>query len=217
MHLATNEGQGGVKQTVRNYTSTSEAGGGISATIYSYVQELEARLQHMETLFTQVAPILEQVGGLDPSSISQSSGTGDNMDSNALQALLNNNKDPSTNPTRFSSPAQVKTEDDMSDSFGQLALDEHGQMRWIGSSSAMSLIQSFRTLTTSPLHRVSPMDEDPLAPGPSINKFYFPASVFFGKVRVLPGPEEVEFPPRDLADKLVSLLPLIHRIVQKLT
>ena len=92
----------------------------------------------------------------------------------------------------------------MSESFGQLALDEHGQMRWIGSSSTMSLIQSFRTLTSSPLHRVSPMEDDPLGPGPSANKLYFPASVFFGKVRVLPGPEEVEYPPRDLADKLVS-------------
>lgn len=47
------------------------------------------------------------------------------------------------------------------------------------------------------------MEEDPLAPYPSANKLYFPASVFFGKVRALPGPEEVEYPERDLADKLV--------------
>lgn len=47
------------------------------------------------------------------------------------------------------------------------------------------------------------MDEDPHAPGPSVNKLYFPASVFFGKVQALPGPEEVEYPERDLADKLV--------------
>ncbi|EMD41046.1 hypothetical protein CERSUDRAFT_131540 [Gelatoporia subvermispora B] len=68
----------------------------------------------------------------------------------------------------------------------------------------MSLIQSFRAMTSSPLHRVSPMEEDPLAPGPSVNKLYFPASVFFGKVRALPSPEEVEYPDRDLADKLVD-------------
>lgn len=48
------------------------------------------------------------------------------------------------------------------------------------------------------------MEEDPHAPGPSVNKLYFPAAVFFGKVRALPGPEEVEYPERDLADKLVS-------------
>jgi hypothetical protein len=50
------------------------------------------------------------------------------------------------------------------------------------------------------------MEEDPQAPGPSVNKLYFPASVFFGKVHALPGPEEVEFPERDLADKLVSVV-----------
>jgi len=54
------------------------------------------------------------------------------------------------------------------------------------------------------------MEEDPHAPGPSVNKLYFPASVFFGKVQALPGPEEVEYPERDLADKLVCV-PAAHR------
>lgn len=49
------------------------------------------------------------------------------------------------------------------------------------------------------------MEEDPLAPGPSVNKLYFPASVFFGKIHALPGPEEVEYPDRDLADQLVRI------------
>ena len=179
----------------------------------SYVQELEARLLHMETLFQQVAPILEQVGqasGIDISSLTGSAVPAAST-STALPPppmgppLVPTARDAPPEPRAdTSSPNPVKTEDDMSESFGQLALDEHGQMRWIGSSSTMSLIQSFRTLTASPMHRVSPMEEDPLAPGPSVNKFYFPASVFFGKVRVLPGPEEVEYPPRDLADKLVS-------------
>lgn len=163
----------------------------------------------MEALFQQVAPILEQVGqatGIDASSIASGSGGANAVTPNIIQALLNSSKDVSGQSTRASSPTQVKTEDDVSESFGQLALDEHGQMRWIGGSSTMSLIQSFRTLTTSPLHRVSPMEEDPLGPGPSVNKLYFPASVFFGKVRVLPGPEEVEWPERDLSDKLVRIL-----------
>jgi hypothetical protein len=100
----------------------------------------------------------------------------------------------------------IKAEDDFSESFGQLALDEYGHMRWIGGSSNMSLIQSFRALTSSPLHRISPMEEDPHAPGPSVNKLYFPAAVYFGKVQALPGAEEVEFPDRDLADKLVRTM-----------
>ncbi|KAI0699412.1 fungal-specific transcription factor domain-containing protein [Cytidiella melzeri] len=172
-----------------------------------YVQELEARLLHMETLFQQVAPILEQVGqsgALDLSKLALPTGDGSTSAMPTL-SMFPDTKEPEEPDGRKSTPpTPVKIEDDMSESFGQLALDEHGQMRWIGSSSTMSLIHSFRTLTSAPLHRVSPMEDDPLGPGPSVNKLYFPASVFFGKVRVLPGPEEVEFPPRDLADKLVE-------------
>ena len=75
-------------------------------------------------------------------------------------------------------------------------------MRWIGGSSTMSLINSFRAATAAPRYRVSPpVLEDSVTP----NRLYFPAAVFFGKVRALPGPEEVEYPPRDLADKLVRI------------
>ncbi|KAL4241486.1 ABC-transporter-regulating transcription factor-like protein [Abortiporus biennis] len=177
-----------------------------------YVQELEARLLHMESLFQQVQPILEQVGqasGVDLVALASSAGSG-NLPPSNTQNITPKDLSPPVQPDQDTSmntdipDKPIKVEDDMSDAFGQLALDEHGHMRWIGSSSTMSLIQSFRTLTSSPLHRVSPMEEDPLAPGPSVNKLYFPASVFFGKLRVLPMPEEVEYPERDLADKLVE-------------
>lgn len=215
VHLAADEGQGGVKQTVSTSTPHAPKIHKKSESLsFSYVQELEARLQHMESLFQQVAPILEQVGqatGIDASSLASAPGApgAPNVAPSLLQALLNNNsnnRDNSGESTRSSSPTQVKIEDDVSASFGQLALDEHGQMRFLGSSSAMQLIHAFQNLTTSPLHRLSPAEEDPRAPGPSVNKLYFPASVFFGKVRVLPGPEEVEWPDRDLADKLVSAI-----------
>ncbi|KAF8640070.1 hypothetical protein AX17_001311 [Amanita inopinata Kibby_2008] len=168
-----------------------------------YVQELEARLLHMESLFSQIAPVLEQLGP----SLNGSTPTlnvGANATAGPDKAI------PTPFPTvakeQVSEPSTpIKAEDDdVSESFGQLALDEYGHMRWIGGSSTMSLIQSFRALTSSPLHRISPVEEDPQAPGPSVNKLYFPASVFFGKVHALPGPEEVEYPERDLADKLVD-------------
>lgn len=170
-----------------------------------YVQELEARLLHMESLFTQIAPVLEQADpSIDVASLS-------NLSSNGAPSLPPDAATPAATifrsiaPKQSPSPQPVKVEDDVSESFGQLALDEHGHLRWIGGSSTMSLIQSFRSLTTAPTHRISPMEEDPLAPGPNVNKLYFPASVFFGKVHsVLPGPEEVEYPERDLADKLVD-------------
>ncbi|CCM02825.1 uncharacterized protein FIBRA_04937 [Fibroporia radiculosa] len=193
-----------------------------------YVQELEARLLHMETLFQQVTPILEQVGtgGPDmtnaalPATISDSGAHPSNLLQSVLPQIREISRASSGDSLSGTSPTTpIKVEDDIFESFGQLALDEHGHTRWIGGSSTMSLIQSFRAITSSPLHRVSPMEEDPSAPGPSVNKLYFPASVFFGKVRVLPRAEEVEYPERDLADKLVEsyfakfhfLLPVIDR------
>ncbi|KAG6855066.1 hypothetical protein C0991_005995 [Blastosporella zonata] len=171
-----------------------------------YVQELEARLLHMESLFTQIAPVLDQIGpatnGVTPGSSSDPITSGSEQATPglvALRAMVPQPHEPSPEPS-----TPIKSEDDFSESFGQLALDEYGAMRWIGGSSTMSLIQSFRALTSSPLHRISPMEEDPHAPGPSVNKIYFPASVFFGKLQALPGPEQVEFPERDLADKLIA-------------
>lgn len=206
VHLAANERQSSAQSTVR-CISTPELPRSIDSTTCSYVQELEARLLHMESLFSQIAPVLEQIGpstnGANPAAAlaaaSTDPGTAEKV--NAVTAVLRPVVSVPKERSQTSTP--VKAEDDFSESFGQLALDEYGHMRWIGGSSTMSLIQSFRALTSSPLHRISPMDEDPHAPGPSVNKLYFPASVFFGKVQALPGPEEVEYPERDLADKLV--------------
>ncbi|KZT12954.1 uncharacterized protein LAESUDRAFT_689966 [Laetiporus sulphureus 93-53] len=176
-----------------------------------YVQELEARLLHMEALFQQVAPILEQVGvnavdmpGVTSSAPPLPGASPANVLQTVLPQIKNASRSSSSDGSRTDGGTPIKVEDDVSESFGQLALDEHGHMHWIGGSSTMSLIQSFRAMTTSPLHRISPVDEDPSVPGPSVDKLYFPASVFFGKVHALPRPEEVEYPDRDLADKLVD-------------
>ncbi|EIN10686.1 hypothetical protein PUNSTDRAFT_119596 [Punctularia strigosozonata HHB-11173 SS5] len=190
-----------------------------------YVQELEARLMHMESLFNQITPVLEQMGH-SPASLGLPTDPTSGSSLPSLPEDRSAGTDEDMNGGLETSPAlsepTVKTEDDsidVSESFGQLTLDEHGHMRWIGGSSTMSLIQWFKAQTSSPLTRVSPMDDDPRAPGPSANKLYFPASVLFGKVRALPGPEEVEYPERDLADKLVDayfsrlhyLLPVIDK------
>jgi hypothetical protein len=159
----------------------------------------------MESVFQKIAPVIDQQmssassgntpAPIDPEVLAPAA---------AIVRSITSQNQPSSSES--SPPPPEHTEEDVSELFGQLALDEYGHMRWIGGSSTMSLIQSFKALTTSPLHRVSPMDEDPQAPGPSVNKLYFPAAVFFGRIRALPGAEEVEFPARDLADKLVSLL-----------
>ncbi|KDQ64825.1 hypothetical protein JAAARDRAFT_52756 [Jaapia argillacea MUCL 33604] len=195
-----------------------------------YVQELEARLLHMESVFQQLAPTLQQLNQSpnganipDLSAVLSASGIDPNLTTAAPPQHITEPLQPGSPTTSdkasSNSPQPIKVEDDVSESFGQLTLDERGHLRWIGGSSTMSLIQSFRALTTSPLNRLSPMEDDPRAPGPSANKLYFPASVWFGKVKALPGPEEVEYPERDLADKLVDayfarchfLLPVIDK------
>jgi len=170
----------------------------------------------MESVFTQVAPLLEQQ--VQPSSAGQSNGQPTAPEALGSAAAMLRTIAPKVEgspsaaiPSSSTSPSPPTTttpDEEVSELFGQLALDEYGHMRWIGGSSTMSLIQSFKALTTSPLHRISPMEEDPQAPGPSVNKLYFPATVFFGKVHALPGPEDVELPDRDLADKLVSICPI---------
>lgn len=178
---------------------------------------------HMEEVFKQVTPIVEIIerspdGGKVPIQgimevLQKQNGSvlQEQLSTSPSVTYVKKERAPSSEKSNSPAPRSPSTrsskdEDDMSESFGQLALDEHGHLRWIGGSSTMSLIQSFRALTTSPLHRVSPMEDDPRSTAPNANKLYFPASVFFGKVHALPGPEEAEYPDRDLADRLVSNL-----------
>ncbi|KAG8876090.1 hypothetical protein FRB98_007465 [Tulasnella sp. 332] len=111
--------------------------------------------------------------------------------------------------------ARVKVEADNSDEFvaeqmGTLALDDHGHLRWIGGSSTMSLIEAFRNFSTGEGDHASPSPPEsannatPTPNPPSANLLYFPPSMRFGKVRALPGADEVEYPPVDLANKLVE-------------
>lgn len=76
----------------------------------------------------------------------------------------------------------------------------------------MSLIEAFRNFSatedradaaSSPPSTTGP-HSTPTPNPPSTNLLYFPSSLRFGKVRALPGPDEVEYPPWDLADKLVN-------------
>jgi hypothetical protein len=183
----------------------------------SYVQELEARLIHMEALFRQVAPALQQIGQLPPGVtadglLSLPSESPTLAGQPAIAQVLGSQEQPlaytfMNDPHGLDSSQVIKVEEEEDDfAESQLAQDEHGSLRWMGNSSTMSLIHSFRSLTMDSQqrvqHRVSPGEGE--ARGTGANKLYFPASVFFGKVRGLPGAEEVEYPDRDLADKLVG-------------
>lgn len=166
-----------------------------------YVQELEARLLYMEQLFKQHAPDVEVFP-------KEGSGLPPHMAKN-IPTLV-----PFTSATR---PAQAPTtkEDDLdvlshvkhedestlTDHFGQMALDAEGHLRWIGGSSTMTLIETFRNETANDEDFGATPSSDQ-SDGP--NMLYFPTGLGFGKLRALPSAEEVEYPERDLADKLVQ-------------
>ena len=177
--------------------------------IHSYVQELEQRLLHMESLLAKVV-VQSQDGTIEQSAegTSQSSSSQNNP-SVPLSAVSSSTQGTGGSSGQDRNVVRVKQEDQdesqIRDQLGQLALDDHGHLRWIGSSSTMSLIQSFRALTSEPVDRYSPSEE--LFDADSMgNMLYFPAGLGFGKVQALPGPQEVEYPDRDLADKLVCIV-----------
>ena len=216
MYLAADKGQSCAQQTVCHRPQILAFILVTYLPFSRYVQELETRLLNMETLFNQVTPILEQLDQSESNAASSSTSHPpapiSSSSAAVIQKVLPQMQEMRgvSPPTPPESKRTVKFEDEpaemVSEAFEQLALDEHGHLRWIGNSSTMSLIQSFRALTASPLNRVSPMDDnDPRSPVPTANKLYFPASVFFGQVRALPGVEDVEYPSRDLADALVSI------------
>ncbi|KAF8528868.1 fungal-specific transcription factor domain-containing protein [Hysterangium stoloniferum] len=191
-----------------------------------YVQELEQRLLHMESLLAKVVGQSQEATSADRP-VGDASRHSPPSTRSAPVATTSTVSSPSqasdnSHDNEMRHPATVKQEDDedgqVRDQLGQLALDDHGHLRWIGSSSTMSLIQSFRALTSEPVDRYMPFGDD--LPADSMgNLLYFPSGLGFGKVRALPGPQEVEYPDRDLADKLVEAyfahlhfqLPVVHK------
>jgi hypothetical protein len=134
---------------------------------------------------------------------------------NILQSISAGHRGPGStvqNEGQAIASTPVGEEDTISQQFGHLALGKHGGMEWIGGSPASFLIESLRAPAAS-LHGVSPTG-DPRASRPSIDRLYFPPSEFLGKIRTIPSTEKVEYPDRDLADKLVSAAELTccHRL-----
>jgi len=198
----------------------------------SYVQELEQRLVQMESLLTQVAPVVELLGQSPNGGIMLPNGTQVAAPTSQMSTPqtgpiqlpvdLNSSNMPLASGSRFTPesdedhnacgilkavPREDAENDDVVDKFGQLTLDDNGHLRWIGGSSTMALMQSFRDIFANRPQRPvgsSPDSDDGDSSRPDINMLYFPVGLGFGHVHALPGVHEVEWPPRDLADKLVS-------------
>ncbi|EJD53845.1 hypothetical protein AURDEDRAFT_110574 [Auricularia subglabra TFB-10046 SS5] len=208
-----------------------------------YVQELEQRLVQMESILTQVAPVVELIGQ-SPNGIMLPNGTqvsgqaarqttppgmssAMSLDTSTNQppaGLKPESEDTQRNACGIKKAVPRETaenDDDVVDNFGRLTLDEHGHLRWIGGSSAMALVQSFRQLSANrPSPPDTPESDVTDETRPTVNMLYFPPGLGFGKVHALPGAHEVEWPERDLADKLIDayferfhfLLPVLDKI-----
>lgn len=185
----------------------------------------------MESLLTQVAPVVELLGQSPNGGIMLPNGTQVPAPSSQLPTPPNGSvplpidagssnmplasgsrrgTEDETNPCgiRNAVPRETAENDDVTDRFGQLTLDENGHMRWIGGSSTMALMQSFRDVLDNRPQR--PYDGSPYSDGsdhestrPNINMLYFPVGLGFGHVHALPGVHEAQWPAWDLADKLV--------------
>jgi hypothetical protein len=70
----------------------------------------------------------------------------------------------------------------------------------------MTLIETFRNETAN-AEELGATPSSDQSDGP--NMLYFPTGLGFGKLRALPSADDVEFPERDLADKLVGLAPAL--------
>lgn len=168
----------------------------------SYVQELEARLVQMEGLLTQVGstPPATDLPLNPPSQTHQqhqqsppplpSSNSAPAQQQPAAPVLT---PDTEVTPAYVVDP-NVKQEPADPDQFGQLAMDPNGHLRWIGGSSAMTLVDAFRNISNrSSRHNSADARGSRLDITPTAHNLYFPP-IIRSDVRALPGPEQAEFP-----------------------
>jgi hypothetical protein len=177
----------------------------------SYVQELEARLIQMEGLLTQVG-----AGATRPDTSSvpppphKQQQPATSVSPPSQQRPASNGISANKETTSYLVDPNVKQEPPEPDHFGQLAPDQNGHLRWIGGSSAMTLVDAFRNISNrsaKSLQKSDTMQErcHRAEAKTAAHNLYFPP-ILQSDVRALPGPEQAEFPPRDLADKLVSFI-----------
>ena len=208
LQLGPNKGSSGPQQTVSAHFTISSHSSHIPS---SYVQELEARLIQMEGLLTQVGTSASRpdsmVSAPPPSRKQQLPATPTSQPTARPQQRRPSNDVPTDKETSSYLDPSVNQAPAEPDHFGQLAMDHNGHLRWIGGSAAMTLVDAFRNISNrSAKSFAKPGARTNQAEGKTAaHNLYFPP-IFRSDVRALPGPEQAEFPPRDLADKLVRYI-----------
>lgn len=166
----------------------------------AYVQDLSGRVQALESMQARLLPLLsafEAGGGKLPPDIA------------ARVATASANPHPESDDDRIIASRLPSPADDEDEESSRYLLDEHGNYRWIGASSALSLMDSFSGDPRDLPSRVKYGNiHDEHAEGteesPPDSHPYFAPVVGAGVIRAIPGVDQVTFPPRAEAERMVD-------------
>jgi len=178
-----------------------------------YVQNLEGRVQALEGMTARLGPLLDafERGGLGAAALEglangsrhhqhpqraiAAGGTEHGDQSMSADEEDEDEPKPVLNASRRYSSGGLSEVDDG----GQMAQDERGNYRWIGSSNTLSLLESFT-------HNRSPHEPTPptaVSGDPGHNP-YFGHVAGSGVVKALPGVNEVSYPSPSRAAEYVD-------------
>lgn len=166
----------------------------------AYVQDLSGRVQALEAMQARLLPLLsafEAGGGKLPADVA------------ALRANSTANAHPESDDERIIRSRLPSPADDEDEESSRYLLDEHGNYRWIGASSALSLMDSFsgdprdlpRRVKYGNIHEgdAGAQEESPPDSHP-----YFAPVAGAGVIRAIPGVDQVTFPPRAESERMVD-------------
>ncbi|BEI89241.1 uncharacterized protein CcaverHIS019_0206030 [Cutaneotrichosporon cavernicola] len=163
----------------------------------AYVQDLSGRVQQLEAMQARLLPLLtafEASGGKLPADVAKLAAAGGHPESDDAPLIR----------SRLPSPA-----DDEDEESARFLTDEHGNYRWIGGSSALSLMDSFsgdRDLPSRVKYGNIHGDghQDALGESPPESHPYFAPVAGAGVIRAIPGVDQVTFPPRADSERMVD-------------
>ncbi|KLT44815.1 hypothetical protein CC85DRAFT_241736 [Cutaneotrichosporon oleaginosum] len=162
----------------------------------AYVQDLSGRVQQLEAMQARLLPLLtafEASGGKLPADVAKLAASGGHADSDDAPLIR----------SRVPSPA-----DDEDEESARFLTDEHGNYRWIGGSSALSLMDSFsgdRDLPSRVKYgNIHDDHHDPSEESPPESHPYFAPVAGAGVIRAIPGVDQVTFPPRADSERMVD-------------
>ncbi|KAK4689854.1 hypothetical protein P7C73_g226, partial [Tremellales sp. Uapishka_1] len=180
-----------------------------------YVQNLEARVQALENLSNyRIMPMLKvfESGGTRMKT-HPPDGTGEPVELGG-EGDEEEEEDEEEEGAGEDTERQGGVSGSEEGDDGQMAQDEHGNYRWIGSSNTLTLLDSFGQSHPADNHHLPPTSasgphttqtspSSHSGPTPRNNPYFGPVAGS-GVVKALPNIDEVNYPPRRYAEEMVN-------------